>query len=111
MVRHVLGRDNYRQWSAYKWSDYRERATLATTFVTRHMPLSDGGKDRFGTLLQDPDEWDETPHNEQTRDTTPPPAVSASAAASTTRVKKPDLMWDSDEEEWVTSTHGSSIDK
>ena len=61
MARHVLKRENYRQWDCFKWEDYQERALMTTTFMVRHWPLTNGTQpnhDRFEGYLTDPECWD-----------------------------------------------------
>ena len=55
-VRYKRGKTSYRKWEDFSWVDFTERNLLASTFMARHMPLSDGN-DHFGGELQDPPQW------------------------------------------------------
>ena len=79
LVCHERGHNSYRQWDNFSWEDFLERAQLARTFNTRHLPLSDGTDDDFfEEHLPDPREWNE-----------PPPKRSKTVTKKTVAVQKP----------------------
>jgi len=55
-VRYKRGKSSYRKWEDFAWVDFTERNLLASTFIARHLPLSDGN-DHFGGELKDPPQW------------------------------------------------------
>ena len=55
-ARFKKGLTSYNRWENFLWSDFIERKLLWTTFVKRHLPISDG-EDHFGGMLKDPPSW------------------------------------------------------
>ena len=60
LARYVYGRGCYKQWDCFSWEDYEERQNLRRTFLSRHLPLSNGTLTHtvFKQFLDDPPAWD-----------------------------------------------------
>ena len=65
-VRYRRGRTSYQRWQCFSWFDHNERNKLAETFVTRHLPLSNG-EDHFGGEIKDPPAWTTSSHQPVTK--------------------------------------------
>ena len=98
----VLGKKNYAKYVNYNWSDYRLRMKLCKTFKVRHLAYTDGTKTLRG--LVDPKHWAKNEGKNCRR----------RLRATITFEKKDDgggvveesgsdqdMVWDSEEEEWV----------
>ena len=102
MARHVLQRPSYKQWDCYRWTDFRERVTLATTFRKRHLPLSTGDKDMFHIgMLADPEEWNcpKEKNSKKVRRSLDPKTVDVNSAPETNKYAGKE--YDSETDDWV----------
>ena len=102
MARYVLKRPSYKQWDCYRWKDFRERATLATTFQRRHLFLSTGEENpTWDGLMTDPEEWNKKnsdPKKKVRRCVYP---TTESIIAQPTTNDYAGKHWDSEEERWM----------
>lgn len=111
LVRCLLERPSYQQWDCYKWQDYVEREKCHKTFVTRHLPLSDGDDTHFNGQLPNPPQWNDGPlppkkrRRSKKKKTSEGYTSSAADAIATSSAAAPParvpMMWDVEQDKFV----------
>ena len=101
-ARHYLKCENYQPYHNFLWKDAVQRERLIKTFNVRHRPLTDGSDSSHFARTFTPAVagWDDG-NPESDGDT----RWDAPAAAQ----PAPTQEWDSDQEEWVPSTTGTTV--
>ena len=99
-ARYILGLPGYLKYISFRWSDYVSRASMTKTFNLRHKPITTGQGD---VHVPDSDCWDNTINHRARKPFVRVPRVNGKDDNDTTSTNadEPELIWDSENEEWV----------